>query len=722
MIRRNLFLWFATASIAFTILVLCSLAILFWQQLGANERAFLLQLAREYMGYLFSIAVLLLAAVGFALDWVFRLYILPLDKITEETRLIHTVNPAHRVHTEGGRDVVRLAEAINQGADRYEALYNRVRHRIQQATAESEEEKKILAAIIEELPEGILICNTEGQILLYNKRAKHYLTTESENNHVDETESTNGTFIGLGRSIFGLIDKNLVVHALDEISDKLKRQEPDVAAYFVIIGRDERLLRVEAVPILTYQKEFTGFILILYDITLQLHEDSRMDFLLRSLARTTRSSLASIRAAIEAILEYPTMESFQLQKLKEIIHKETINIGEKIKDTTSVYSKRLRSRWPLVRMPAKDILGAMVKRAEEKLNIRIHVERCDANCWIHVDSYSLLTAILFVQGKLLTHTGCREFNCRLSSEGRFVSLDFIWSGQPVKMETLKKWEEQRVRTEDEALPSTLKEVILHHDMEVWSHAHEKGKSAYLRFLFPTVEVTQQEPVRKLTILPSSRPEFFDFDLFNQPDQRPELDNCKLTELTYTVFDTETTGLNPREGDEIVSIGAIRIVNGRLLRDEYFDQLINPRRDIPPESTDVHGIKADMLVGQPTIDKVLPMFHRFSEDTILVAHNAAFDMRMLQLKEGETGIAFTQPVLDTMLLSAVVHPGQKKQDLEDIARRLGISVIGRHTALGDAIATGEIFLKLIPLLEQQGIQTLKQARAASRKTYYSRLKY
>jgi DNA polymerase-3 subunit epsilon len=130
----------------------------------------------------------------------------------------------------------------------------------------------------------------------------------------------------------------------------------------------------------------------------------------------------------------------------------------------------------------------------------------------------------------------------------------------------------------------------------------------------------------------------------------------------------------------------------------------------------------MVKGQPLIADVLPVFHEFCEDTVLVAHNAAFDMRFLQLKEAATGITFSQPVLDTLLLSAVIHPHQESHRLEAIAERLGIHVIGRHTALGDAIVTGEIFLKMIPLLAEQGIHTLGQARSAAAKTYYARVGY
>jgi DNA polymerase-3 subunit epsilon len=220
------------------------------------------------------------------------------------------------------------------------------------------------------------------------------------------------------------------------------------------------------------------------------------------------------------------------------------------------------------------------------------------------------------------------------------------------------------------------------------------------------------------------PEYYDFDLFAARDAAGagiDLDR-KLTELTYSVFDTETTGLLPSEGDEIIQMGAVRVVNNRLLRQEIFDQLVDPGIPLKPEGIPIHGITEAMVNGQPRLDVVLPAFHEFCAETVLVAHNAAFDLRFFQLKEDSLGVRFTQPVLDTLLLSAVIHPNQESHRLESIAERLGINVIGRHTALGDAFVTGEVFLKMIPLLAAMGIVTLRQALDAAQKTYFAQIKY
>jgi DNA polymerase III subunit epsilon len=106
--------------------------------------------------------------------------------------------------------------------------------------------------------------------------------------------------------------------------------------------------------------------------------------------------------------------------------------------------------------------------------------------------------------------------------------------------------------------------------------------------------------------------------------------------------------------------------------------------------------------------------------VLVGHNVAFDMRFLAEKEEQTGVRLTQPVLDTLLLSAVVHPDHDDHSLEGIAARLGVSVVGRHTALGDALVTAEIFLGLLRLLAERGIVTLGEALDASRRTYQARV--
>jgi len=707
--------------------MVATLGTLFWQNLQPDQQTFLLNILQNNVSYIFSIAVLFLAAFGFALDWFFRFYIIPISQLADEAALVGTINPSLQIQISGSRDVERLVEAINQNTQLFHALKNSVQKQIELANAETENEKNILATFMSELPEGVLICNHHGQILLYNRRAKQIFGKDIQfDNKEAQKPDDVSRFVGLGRSVFSLIDKNLLMHALDETIAKLKRLEKQAVSHFVVTGNNNELLRTEAVPIFHREEQFGGFILLFHDITRQIENETRINAQVQLLIRELRGALAGIHAAAGLLADYPEeMDSQRQSSLIGIIRNEARRINRLIEKTSAEGVGRLKTRWPLAPMMAMDLLDNIKRKAAERLAVTLNITTIEADTRLKVDSYSFSLAVLFVINQLIKHLNHREIACRVKTDGKFVLLDLCWQGPTLKMETVKRWDEMQLSIQGEGGPFTLNDIMGYHDAELYLFTEQRTtESAYIRFFLPAFEA-DDEPVhhvRNLTILPDDRPEFYNFDLFNQPGQTPILDQRLLTELAYTAFDTETTGLDPRGGDEIISIGAIRIVNGRLLHDEVFEQLIDPQRDLPHESIKIHKITPEDLKGQPTIERVLPAFHQYVEDTILVGHNVAFDMRMLQMKEALSGVRFINPVLDTMHLSAVVHPAHTQHGIEPIAARLGVKVIGRHSAMGDAITTAEIFVRLIPLLNEMGIRTLKEARSASQRTYYARLKY
>ncbi|MEE4261519.1 MAG: exonuclease domain-containing protein [Desulfobacteraceae bacterium] len=705
------------------IIILTVSAVWFNRQLTSDDLNVIAHLLRQFIGPLLIITLLLLAVLIWAVEAIFRNYIRPIHKMAEKVSLINTTNPSYRLPNEGAAEIRRLCERINEAAQRHEVLAKNVDAKIQLAKSEFEKEKNTLAAIVAELPEGVLICNADGRILLYNNRAKQLLAGASKSAPTHPGSHESKPYVGLGRSIFGIIDKNLLTHVQDQISEKLESEDPQATSYFVVTTADDRLLRAEAVPVLNQSKQLSGLVLIFYDITRQLASDSGLNLALEAVARGFRASLAGIRSAIETIIAYPQMDIDQLGKFRKIIHRESLRMGELLESNLSFDGKIGLNQWPLTTMSAESLTELLKTKALEKLQVRIRVEASRDPIWVKIESYSFLLVMLFLIDKVKNLIGIDDLACRLTELDWYVGLDLLWPGSPIKIEMLREWEQAPLVFEQEGLSLTLREIVDHLGSDIGSYGSKRLKgSSYLRLFLPVAETFEPEEIRPLAILPESRPEYYDFDLFDRADHAAELENRLLTELTYTVFDMETTGLNPSEGDEILSIAAIRIVNCRLLREERFEQLVDPLRDIPWESVQIHGIHPELLIGQPTIDKVLPRFQQFIENTILVAHNAAFDMRFLQMKEEQTAVKVINPVLDTLLLSAVAHPSHSNHDLEAIAQRLGVRILGRHTAMGDALVTGELFLKLLSLLAANGIYTLKDALEASKKTYYARIKF
>ncbi|MGE5256804.1 MAG: exonuclease domain-containing protein [Hyphomicrobiales bacterium] len=719
--KNRTFWWVVLACIFFFILVALGLTLLLWQQLSMTERESILELIRGHSIYIFGAFVLLFIGIGFAVDWVYWFYILPIHQIAEETGIIYGVNPGHRIHLKGSREAMSLVGVINQAAEKFEKLHDSVEERIGEARARIEEEKKILSVVLAELPEGVLICSSEGLITLYNERARQLLEAPGDEAG-DLQASPAGGFIGLGRSVFGVIGKAFIAHALDDIADKLRAGQQDLSSFFRMIGRNQRLLQVVTVPILRPMREISGFVLILTDVTAPTKSFQRAESLFQSLAIGIRGALAGIRSAVEVILDYPDMPPAKREEFHRIIHQKALTAGEATDRLTGEYAGTIHSPASLPRVRVRDLVEAVRKKAAEKLGVRLADDSVDDRIWIHAEPYLMTLALAFILARLAAETGGTSFRCESKVKKRFVGLDLTWDGPPLRMETVHLWEGQSVLVADETVNSTLGEILERHRAELWSQPSNSAGQSCMCLLLEAAEPAVRIYSRRQTILPTARPVYYDFDLFSQPGQSPELDDRLLTEITYTVFDTETTGLNPREGDEMVALGAVRIVNGRLLESECFDHLVKPEGVLRSESIRIHGIQPEMLKDQPDARQVLHLFHSFVEGTILVAHNAAFDMRLLQLQEARTGVRFGNPVLDTMILSAVVHPAHATHDLDAIAERLGVTIMGRHTALGDAMGTAEIFLRLMPLLDALGIRTFKQAREASQKTFYARLKY
>lgn len=216
---------------------------------------------------------------------------------------------------------------------------------------------------------------------------------------------------------------------------------------------------------------------------------------------------------------------------------------------------------------------------------------------------------------------------------------------------------------------------------------------------------------------AARPLVYDFDLLEQRKGAAEMDilDRPLRSLCYSVFDTETTGLLPHK-DDVVQLGAVRVLNGRIIEGEQINQLVDPGRPIPPGSTKVHKVTDAMVRGQPDIRAVSKRFHDFSRDAVIVAHNAPFDMAFLHRQAKDTGVTWDHPILDTVLLSAVLFGASERHTLDALCERLNVTIPTelRHTALGDARATAEVLVKMLPMLEARGLATFGQVIEETRR--------
>ena len=185
--------------------------------------------------------------------------------------------------------------------------------------------------------------------------------------------------------------------------------------------------------------------------------------------------------------------------------------------------------------------------------------------------------------------------------------------------------------------------------------------------------------------------------------------------TFVVFDVETTGFSPID-DRIIEMGAVKIQDGKVI--DNFSEFTDPGFHIPYRITELTTIDDATVAGCPSFDNILDKFMDFCKDSVLVAHNAEFDISFIKSSMHRMGIHFDYEYIDTLELSRFLLPDLKKHKLDVLTSMFNINLENHHRAIDDATATGFVFLKLLDLLKEQNCLDLDALSKIKSKNYYN----
>ena len=344
-------------------------------------------------------------------------------RLTADVRLLLDANPDHEIDRTGPAEIAELATAVEALAQRRRDAEQEVGAQISAARADVEAERNRLATLMAELRAAVLVCNDEGRILLYNAAAKGLLGEDAP--------------VGLGRSVFGIVDRELIVHALDRIGDVAESPTSHVSTTL----RGDRLLQVQVAPARGADGAAVGYVLLLEDLTERVAASVRVDDSLRRVIEGTRASLASIQAAIENVLEFPDMDAGERQQFLGIVREESVSLGRRVQEWVDESADHLGRAWPRTHMSVEDLLLVVARAIEADLDVP--VTATGGTGWVKVDGHAISRVLVALAGRIKP----AGFDLAAVPAGGHVRIELRWAGAGRRPASSRPGSRDRCRVE-----------------------------------------------------------------------------------------------------------------------------------------------------------------------------------------------------------------------------------------------------------------------------------
>lgn len=319
-----------------------------------------------------------------------------------------------------------------------------------------------VSALLDLVPGGALVLDGGGAVLWHNAEAAGLLGDALTGQPVDALT---------GQPVEALLEAPL--ERLLEASGAVLRLPGGTAVRIRVFPLDE--------------DEAPRYVLHLRPHVGRRTRDRATDRFVQALTEGIRAPLASIRAAIETMTEYPEMEAAVAAQFQEIIREQAVALSRHLEAAVAQYAAETRERVPLELLSGQALLKIAAGAVRQAVEAAVPVEAAPPEdlAWVRVETESLAGALRLLAG--LVHNAVRpeRFCLRLRQQGRLVALDLVWPGPPIRPERLRRWQEQPLTQPDAPVAPTLEEILDRHGAELWARQDAASGTAYLRLLLPT---------------------------------------------------------------------------------------------------------------------------------------------------------------------------------------------------------------------------------------------